>query len=71
MDGKYDISVEMTDIVGNPIDESSKNSVSFTVDNTIPDIRVVTPEDKKYYKDNEVPLEIRIKNNNHEVIGLQ
>lgn len=67
MDGKYDISVEMTDIVGNPIDESSKNSVSFTVDNTIPDIRVVTPEDKKYYKDNEVPLEIRIKDNNHEV----
>lgn len=67
MDGKYDISVEMTDIVGNPIDESSKNSVSFTVDNTIPDIRVVTPKDKKYYKDNEVPLEIRIKDNNHEV----
>lgn len=67
MDGKYDISVEMTDIVGNPIDESSKNSVSFTVDNTIPDIRVVTPEDKKYYKNNELPLEIRIKDNNHEV----
>ena len=65
LDAKYDISIDITDKAGLKNDGDTKNKVSFTVDKTNPAIKVVTPAEKKYYKDAEVPLEVRINDNNH------